>query len=376
MARRLVRRLVARRVMQRAVGGEPGREPFGELAAVQPGAVGLHLAEQQRQREERKEEASECALLPRKTPERRPMFPHGRHCTPAALRSPAVIVYLDGRFLPVAEARISPEDRGFLFGDALYETVVAYSGRLFCWPHHLGRLRAGLQALEIPFEPAPLEAIAGELLARNGLGAADASIYLHITRGVAPRAHAFPVPAPQPTVYATAAPWRRHPPERFSAGVAAVTVPDLRWARCDLKTTALVANVLAQQRAVLGGAFEALQVRDGVVLEGSHSSFFAVLDGALVTYPECNYILPGVTRGLVLELAAELGIPVRLGPLFVTDLARLAEAFVAGTTTEILPVVDLDGKSLADGRPGPVTRRLRTAWETLVTRFAAGEGGP
>lgn len=274
-----------------------------------------------------------------------------------------MIVYLNGRFLPLAEANISPRDRGFLFADGLYEGVAAYAGELFFWDEHMARLAVGLRALEIPFDGLPaLRTAAQRLLAENDLRDRDAFVYLQITRGAAPRAHPFPRPPIEPTVYAEAKPLGRVPDEQMRRGVAAITVPDLRWARCDLKTLSLTANVLAKEAAVRAEAYEALLVRDGAVIEGSHSNFFAVLEGALTTFPESPYILPGITRRLVLELAAELGLAIRLTAVRVEDLPRLEEAFFTGTTTEVLPVVAIDGRQVGTGSPGDVTRRLRQAF--------------
>lgn len=285
-----------------------------------------------------------------------------------------MIVYLNGRFLPLAEASISPRDRGFLFADGLYEGVAAYAGELFLWDEHMARLAAGLRALEIPFDGLPaLRAAAQRLLADNDLRDRDAFIYLQITRGASPRAHPFPRPAIEPTVYAEAKPLGRVPDEQVRRGVAAITVPDLRWARCDLKTVSLTANVLAKEAAVCAEAYEALLVRDGAVIEGSHCNFFAVLEGALTTFPESPYILPGITRRLVLELAAELGLSIRLTAVRVEDLPRLEEAFLTGTTTEVLPVVAIDGRQVGTGSPGNVTLRLRQAFLERIAPVAARE---
>jgi D-alanine transaminase len=275
-----------------------------------------------------------------------------------------MLVYLDGAVLPLAEARISPEDRAFLFADGLYEALLARDGRLLFWREHEARLRHGLDALRLPLtDPAGLEGVAERLLAANGLVAGEAVVYLQVSRGAAPRAHAFPEPAVPPTVYATVKPREPHPADRVAKGVPAITVPDDRWARCDVKSTALLANVMAQQAAKEAGAHEALFVRDGVAIEGSHSNLFAVRrDGRLVTYPACNYILEGVTRNEVLRLAGALGVPVELAALPVAELRAAAEVFVTGTTTEVLPVTTVDGRPVGDGLPGPVTRRLREAY--------------
>src|SRR4051812_30851653 len=271
-----------------------------------------------------------------------------------------MLVYLDGSFLPLAEARISPEDRAFLFADGVYEALLARRGRPLLWAEHERRLRLGLAALRIDLPRAEeLRAVAEELLRRNELLGGDAGVYLQVTRGAAPRAHAFPSPAVAPTVYMTARAWNGQPPPLVDRGVAVLTVADDRWSRCDIKSTALLANVLAHQRAKEAGAWEAVFVRDGIAIEGSHSNLFVVRDGVVVTYPACNYILDGVTRGCVLSLAAELGIPTHLGAIPLADLIGADEVFLTGTTTEVLPVVHVDGRPIADGRPGPITRTLR-----------------
>lgn len=274
------------------------------------------------------------------------------------------LVYLDGAIVPLAAARISPEDRAFLFADGVYEALLARRGKLLLWEEHARRLRHGLAALRLPLgDVAPLRAAAESLLAANGLIGGEAVLYLQVSRGAAPRAHAFPDPPVPPTVYMAAKPHRGHPPERVAGGVAAITVPDDRWARCDVKSTALVANVLANQAAKEAGAHEALFVRDGIALEGSHSNLFVVgRDGALATYPACNYILEGITRNQVLLLASDLGVPVTERAVPLAELRSAAEVFITGTTTEVLPVTSIDGRPVGDGRPGPVTLRLREAY--------------
>ena len=280
-------------------------------------------------------------------------------------------VYLDGEILPLAQARISPEDRAFLFADGVYEALVARRGRLLFWEEHERRMRGGLAALRIGnADVAALRSVAEELLRRNELLAGDALVYLQVSRGAAPRLHAFPDPPVPATVYATVKALPGHPSSLIAAGAAAATVADTRWARCDIKSTALLANVLAQQQAKDAGAQEALFVRDGVALEGGHSNLFAVRGGELWTYPACNYILDGVTRGHVLALAADLGIPVRLAALPLGDLYGADEVFLSGTTTEVMPVVMVDGRRIGAGTPGPITRRLRDAYLQLVDERA------
>jgi len=278
-----------------------------------------------------------------------------------------VLVYLNGQYLPLEEARVPVEDRGFLFADGLYEVIRVYNGRIFALEPHLRRLADGLRALRIGFTGLDeLGPIAERLLDENGLRSGDATIYIQVTRGAAPRAHAFPSPDVPPTVYVAARPFTPYPAAYYENGVKAITVPDTRWTRCDIKTVALIANVLANQQAKEAGAFEALFVRDGVVIEGSHSNLFAVFGDTLVTYPASNYILAGITRSIVLDIAAELGIPVRQGPILADQLFAAGELFLSGTTTEVMPVVQVDGRPIADGRPGPVTQRIQRAFRERI----------
>ena len=267
------------------------------------------------------------------------------------------IAFHNGAFLPKADVRISPEDRGFLFADGVYEVARAYAGRFFELDAHLARLRDGLAALEIRgADLGRLPKVFAELLDRNGLGHQDTLVYLQITRGVAPRTHYFPDPPVAPTVYADCRAFQ--PKADPAVGVAVITVPDTRWARCDIKTVGLLANSLANQRARTAGAMEAVFVRDGVALEARASSFFAVIDGEVRTAPCSNYILPSISRRVALELCAEAGQPHRETPVFHHELGRATELFLAGTTLEIMPIVQVDGAPVAGGRPGPVAMGL------------------
>jgi D-alanine transaminase len=278
-----------------------------------------------------------------------------------------MLVHLNGDILPLAQARISPEDRAFLFADGVYEALVARRGRLLFWEEHERRLRNGLAALRIELpDPRALETAAEELLRRNELAGVDALVYLQVSRGAAPRLHAFPSPPVPPTVYITVRALPGHPAELLARGAAALTVPDTRWSRCDIKSTGLLPNVLAMQAAKEAGAQEAIFVRDGIALEGSHSNLFVVRAGELWTYPACNYILEGVTRTQVLRLAAELGIGCRLAGVPLGELHAAEELFLTGTTTEVLPVTVVDGRPIADAAPGPMTLRLREAYLRLV----------
>ncbi len=269
------------------------------------------------------------------------------------------VVYLNDRFIDAAEAAVPVGDRGFLFGDGVYEVTPAYRGTFFRLDDHLDRLRYGLAELRIDLDPAPLAQVHRELLARNDLGGEEvAYVYLQVTRGAAPRTHAFPDPSVKPTVYAFAKRYRRPDRDRWEQGTRAVTVPDRRWTRVDIKSIALLPNVLAQQAAVDAGVDDAIFVRDGVAIEGAHNNLFAVIDGTVVTHPETNLILPGITRRVVIDLAGDLGIPLVQRPILLEELSEADEVFLTGTTTEVRPCVEIDGRPVGDGRVGTVARRL------------------
>jgi D-alanine transaminase len=275
-------------------------------------------------------------------------------------------VYLNGKYLDHTEATIPVDDRGFLFADGVYEVIRIYGGRPFLADPHLRRLRAGLAALHIDGAVVDgLDEIAERLIRDNGVDG-DGTIYIQITRGVAPRRHAFPDPGVTPTVYVLAKPFNQYPASTFENGVTAIAVPDVRWSRCDIKSIALLPNVLANQQAHEAGAFEALFVKDGVLIEGSHSNLFGVLDGTLMTYPACNYILPGITRALVLTMARELNIPVAESAIPWDNIADIEELFLSGTTTEVMPVTTVDSHVIADGRRGPITARLQQAYRERI----------
>lgn len=277
-----------------------------------------------------------------------------------------MLVYLNGEIIPHESARIPVDDRGFLFADGVYEVARVYDGRAFKMDAHLARMADGLRATRIDLpELDRLSAVAEDLLDRNQLRGGGATVYFQVTRGAAPRKHAFPTGV-APTVYVAAKPFQDYPAEHFTAGVGAIRVADTRWARCDIKSVALLPNVLANQAAHEAGAFEALFVRDGVLIEGSHSNLMGVIDGTVVTYPKCNYILGGITRDVVLDLARRLGIPTREGPILEDRLADVTELFLSGTTTEIMPITRLDGRPVADGKVGPIARRLQAAYRELT----------
>lgn len=277
------------------------------------------------------------------------------------------LVYLNGTYVPYEEAVIPVEDRGFLFGDGIYEVVRIYGGRPFALEAHLRRMRRSAAELHLPWPEtaADLPAVIHRLVAENGHR--EAMAYMQITRGVAPRAHPFPRAA-QPTVLVLSRTVTPLPAAAYEQGVDAITTPDIRWHRADIKTINLAANVLAKQEAVEKGAHEALFVRDGVIIEGSSTNVFAVREGTLITFPLSHLILAGITRGIVLELAREAGYPVREEPIFLSDLPRLQELFVTGTLSEVLPIVRVDGKEIGTGRPGPITRALMQKYRECHAR--------
>lgn len=272
-----------------------------------------------------------------------------------------MLVHLNGEYVDHSEARISVDDRGFLFADGIYEVIRVYGGRPFLAEPHMERMARGLSAIGIDASACEGLLDAGtRLLAENGIED-DGTIYMQVTRGAAPRRHAFPA-GTKPTVYVAAKAHPRPAEQSFTHGVAAITTPDTRWSRCDIKSVSLLPNVLANQQAHAAGAFEALFVRDGVLIEGSHSNLIGVVDGEVVTYPECNYILGGITRRLVLDLAREAGLVVREGPIFADRLLAVDELFLSGTTTEVMPITRLDGHPVGSGSPGPVARALQQAY--------------
>lgn len=269
--------------------------------------------------------------------------------------------YLNGKFMPLDEARISPLDRGFLFADGVYEVIPAYSSKLFRLDEHLDRLDASLAAIELPNPLARSDwtALFNALIEQNGGG--NIYIYLQVTRGAAAkRDHAFPVPPVTPTIFAMtgqiATPAADMPDT--TPGVAAITLDDIRWSRCDIKSVALLANVMMRQQAVSEGASEAILIRDGFATEGSASNFFIVRQGVIVTPPKSHLILPGITRDLLVELARKHGMPVEEREVTEAELKGADEVWLSSSTREVVPVTRLNGHPLTDGKPGPVWQQM------------------
>jgi D-alanine transaminase len=284
-------------------------------------------------------------------------------------------VYLNGAFVPRSEASISVDDRGFLLGDGIYEVTPFYEGVPFGFDGHVARLKRGLEFMRIDFDVSVLEDVHRSLIARNALDAAPRSmVYLQITRGAAPRTHYFPEGDVTPTVYANARAWSRPADDVWGRGFTAITTPDRRWSRVDIKTICLLPNALAFQAARDVGADDAILVRDGVALEGAHQNFWAVIDDAVVTHPTTHHILPGITRAVVLELAREAGIPVEERPIAVEELATAQELFFTGTTGEVRPCVEVDGRPVGQRRVGDVTRALSDAFLARVASVVESAG--
>jgi D-alanine transaminase len=288
---------------------------------------------------------------------------------PSATSRREALANLNGELLPLAEAKISALDRGFLFGDAVYEVLRVYQGRPWLAQEHFERLGRSLEAIRIP--GVNLERLRQRVRDTITAGAfQEAIVYIQITRGAAPRrTHPFPAEA-TPLEFLYVDEFLDPYQEARQTGASVITQPDLRWDRCDIKSTNLLGNVLAMQAAKEAGCLEALlYLPDGTLMEGTHTSFFGVLNGTVLTAPNSNAILPGITRGLTLRLAAQARIPVREQVVKRGDLGQVSELFLTGTTSEVLPVIRVDGRPVAEGRPGPVTRRLQEAYAEAVRDF-------
>ena len=283
-------------------------------------------------------------------------------------------VYLDGRFMPIAEAKVSAMDRGFLYGDGAYEVIPVYSRRPFRLAEHLARLRHTLEGIRLanPHDDAEWVRLIGEIVARNE--GDDQSVYLQITRGAdTKRNHAFPARV-APTVYILSEPLVTPPPAQREQGIATISAPDVRWLRCDLKAISLLANCLLRQQAIEAGCVETILFRDGFMTEGAASNIFAVRDGVLLAPPKNNLMLPGITYDVVLELAAAHGLPVEVRPVAEAEARGADELWMTSSTKEVLPIVLLDGRPVGDGRPGPVFARMYAWYQDFKrTVMRAGE---
>jgi D-alanine transaminase len=260
--------------------------------------------------------------------------------------------YLNGEFVALREARISPLDRGFLFGDSVYEVIPVFAGRLFLFKEHFDRLARSLGEIRIanPHDHEGWLAIVEQLVARNGGG--NMYVYVQVSRGAEyGRNHAFPMPAVKPTVFAMSSPLPVFTEALRTSGLSAITVEDFRWGRCDIKSTALLANVLMKQQAADAGANEAIIVRDGEVLEGSSTSVFVVKGGIVATTPNSHRILPGTTRDAALAIAKERA-KVEIRKITVDELRNADEVWISAATRDVLPITRVDGAPIGSGKPG------------------------
>jgi len=274
--------------------------------------------------------------------------------------------YFNGDFLPADQIHISPDDRGFLFADGVYEVIRWYEGFFYDMEGHMARLKRSMREIRLAWPEADsFPSVAQELISRNNLTDLPVLVYLQVTRGVAKRSHAFPSPAISPTVYAYARSF--HPgKDLISSGIHTILREDTRWARCDIKSVSLLPNILSFQEAMECGSLECIFTHDNVFTECAHSNIFFVIDDMLFTHPESEKVLAGITRKNVLSLAREAGITVNEKALPVNRLGDISEAFVTNTSFEIAPVISIDNKPVGKGIPGPVTKLLREKFDAVI----------
>jgi D-alanine transaminase len=277
------------------------------------------------------------------------------------------IAYFNGRYLPRDDVKISPDDRGFLFAEGIYEVVRWYEGFFFDMEGHLTRMKRSLREILISWpEEDSFPVIARELIKLNNLEKSSALIYLQVTRGVAKRTHSFPSPPVNPTVYAFA---KDFIPENAGkeSGISIMLKEDIRWSRCDIKAVALLPNTLCFQEAVDRGFFECVFTRNGIITECSHSNIFFVIKGIVYTHPESVHVLSGITRKNIIRVAREAGIPVKEEAVSEKMLDGVQEIFITNTSGEITSVIAVDNLVIGDGIPGPVTRIIRERFNDEIS---------
>ena len=282
-------------------------------------------------------------------------------------------IYLNGEFMPLEEARIPVLDRGFIFGDGVYEVIPVYSRRPFRLPEHLRRLQNSLDAIRLanPLSDAEWTRLIGEIVARNA--GDDQSVYLQVTRGIARRDHAFPQGAKQ-TVFIMTSPLVTPAADLVESGVPAITANDFRWLKCDVKSISLLGNCLLRQDAVEAGAVETILFRDGYLTEASASNVFVVRKDTVLAPPKNHLVLPGITYDVVLELVASHGVPCSVREVSEKEVRGADEVWVTSSTKEVLAVTRLDGKPVGRGQPGPVFKRVYALYQEFkrsVMRQAA-----
>jgi D-alanine transaminase len=273
-----------------------------------------------------------------------------------------MIVYFNGSFIEKEKVAISPDDRGFVFADGIYEVVRWYRTYFFAFSDHMLRLSRSLGEIRIELAEKPdFFEIAMRLVKENNLTGQDAVLYFQITRGAAKRNHPFPETSVKPTVYIALSPFLPSSEMRFQ-GIKVISLPDERWSRCDIKTVGLLPNILAKQKAVESNAYEAILIRNGKVTEASHSNVFGIKAGTLYSHPDSGYVLPGIARKITLTICRGLGIPVELSPIPADELDHMDELFITNTSGEILGITHLDGKLVSGGVPGKLTNKLTDAF--------------
>lgn len=278
------------------------------------------------------------------------------------------IVYLNGEFMPLHSARIPVLDRGFIFGDSVYEVIPVYSRHPFRLPEHLARLQRSLDAvrLDAPLAQPEWTRLVYQLIERNA--PEDQAIYLQVSRGVAPRDHAFPANA-APTVFMMSNPLSTPSRRLVENGSSAITATDFRWLRCDVKVTSLLANCLLRQHSVDAGADEVVMFRDGYLTEGSSSNVFAVKGGVLLAPPKNHLVLPGITYDVVLELAAANKVPLEVREIAEDEVRGADELWLTSSSKEVLAITTLDGHPVGNGKPGPVFKLVYRAFQDLKGRI-------
>jgi len=279
-------------------------------------------------------------------------------------------VYLNGVFGPLSEAKISVLDRGFIFGDGIYEVVPIYHGKPFRMAQHLARLERSLAKIHIqqPMTKPQWETLVKDLVSKTT--DATCMVYIQISRGVAKRDHAYPVPAVTPTVFAMVAPMTPPGAALREKGVRLVSIPDERWLHCDIKSVSLLGNVLAKQAAVDAGVDEVVQFRNGNLTEGASCNIWVVQNGKVIAPLKDNLVLEGIRYSLFEELCKESGIPFELRIVTEAETRNADELMMSSATREVLPVVELDGKSVGSGKPGPIFQKLRAAYDARIAALA------
>jgi D-alanine transaminase len=276
-------------------------------------------------------------------------------------------VIVDGQVMERSSAKVDIEDRGYQFGDGVYEVIRVYNGKMFTGKEHLKRLVESAEKIrmKLPYSPEELESKMEELIAKNELQ--TGTVYMQFTRGTSPRNHVFPSNEVAPTFVAYTRNVAR-PEDSMEKGVRAILDEDIRWLRCDIKSLNLLGNLLSKQKAAEAGCFEAILHRGETVTEGSHSNISIIKDGVIITHPADNHILNGITRQKVLEICGKEQIPFEEKAYTLEELNAADEVFSSGTTVEVMPIVGIEGKSVGNGEPGPVTRSLQELFKAEIER--------